>query len=58
MEEWSGVECCEAVLLGGLLASEDAMGFQQLRLKKHRWHRKILKNQAGGHISHISRISR
>ena len=33
------------LLVGGLLASEDAMGYQQLRLKKHRWHRKVLKNQ-------------
>ena len=33
------------LLVGGLLPSEDAMGYQQLRLKKHRWHRKTLKNQ-------------
>ena len=33
------------LLVGGLLASEDAMGYTQLRLKKHRWHRKVLKNQ-------------
>ena len=33
------------LLVGGLLSSEDSMGYQQLRLKKHRWHRKVLKNQ-------------
>jgi ribosome biogenesis protein BMS1 len=33
------------LLVGGLLPSEDTMGYQQLRLKKHRWHRKILKNK-------------
>ena len=33
------------LLVGGLLPSEDSMGYQQLRLKKHRWHRKVLKNQ-------------
>jgi len=31
------------VLLGGLLTSEEQFGFVQVRLKRHRWHRKILK---------------
>ncbi|KAK9464961.1 hypothetical protein V1512DRAFT_277839 [Lipomyces arxii] len=31
------------VILGSLLASEDRFGFVQVRLKRHRWHRKILK---------------
>ncbi|KAI9016773.1 hypothetical protein DFJ74DRAFT_678236 [Hyaloraphidium curvatum] len=32
------------VLVGGLLPNEDTFGFLQVRLKKHRWHPKILKN--------------
>jgi len=44
--EWvDNFDPARPLLVGGLLPSEDAMGFQQLRLKKHRWHRKILKNQ-------------
>jgi ribosome biogenesis protein BMS1 len=44
--EWvENFDPCRPLLVGGLLASEDAMGYQQLRLKKHRWHRKVLKNQ-------------
>jgi ribosome biogenesis protein BMS1 len=31
------------VIIGGLLPGEDAFGFIQVRLKKHRWHKKILK---------------
>ncbi|OZJ01985.1 hypothetical protein BZG36_04890 [Bifiguratus adelaidae] len=31
------------VLLGGLLSAEEQFGFMQVRLKRHRWHRKILK---------------
>ncbi|KAJ1565949.1 Glycoside hydrolase 2 (Mannanase, beta-galactosidase), partial [Cladochytrium tenue] len=31
------------VILGGLNSSEEAFGFSQVRIKKHRWHRKILK---------------
>lgn len=32
------------VLLGGLTAQEESFGFVQVRIKKHRWHKKILKN--------------
>lgn len=32
------------VIVGALLAGEDAMGLVQVRLKKHRWHKKVLKN--------------
>jgi len=32
------------VLLGGLTTQEEAFGFVQVRIKKHRWHKKILKN--------------
>jgi ribosome biogenesis protein BMS1 len=31
------------VLIGGLLTTEDQFGLVQVRLKRHRWHRKILK---------------
>ncbi|KAI8615947.1 hypothetical protein BC830DRAFT_1120039 [Chytriomyces sp. MP71] len=31
------------VIVGGLLASEESFGFCQVRIKKHRWHKKILK---------------
>lgn len=31
------------VIVGGLLASEEQFGFLQVRIKKHRWGRKILK---------------
>ncbi|XP_040576166.1 ribosome biogenesis protein BMS1 homolog [Lepeophtheirus salmonis] len=33
------------LILGGLLSGEDQIGFVQLRLKKHRWYPKILKNK-------------
>ena len=33
------------ILVGGLLAGENVVGMQQLRLKRHRWHRKTLKNK-------------
>ena len=32
------------VIVGGLLQNEQNLGFVQTRMKKHRWHRKILKN--------------
>ena len=32
------------VLMGGLTAQEESFGFVQVRIKKHRWHKKILKN--------------
>lgn len=31
------------VILGGLLAHEQNLGFVRVRLKKHRWHKKLLK---------------
>jgi ribosome biogenesis protein BMS1 len=33
------------LVLGALLTHEQEMGFIQVRMKKHRWHKKILKNQ-------------
>ena len=33
------------LLLGGLLKGEEQLGFLQVRLKKHRWYPKILKNK-------------
>lgn len=31
------------LLVGGLLSSEETYGFAQVRLKRHRWHHKVLK---------------
>ncbi|KAK9477482.1 hypothetical protein V1514DRAFT_296155 [Lipomyces japonicus] len=31
------------VIIGSLLASEDRFGFLQVRIKRHRWHKRILK---------------
>lgn len=31
------------VIIGGLTATEERFGFVQVRIKKHRWHKKILK---------------
>ena len=33
----------QPLIVGGLLASEETFGYVQVRLKKHRWHHKILK---------------
>ena len=33
------------VIAGGLLSGESSIGFVQVRLKKHRWHKRILKNR-------------
>ena len=33
------------ILVGGLLKGEDQLGYCQVRLKKHRWYPKILKNK-------------
>ena len=33
------------ILVGGLLKGEDQLGYCQVRLKKHRWYPKILKNR-------------
>ncbi|KAI9202712.1 uncharacterized protein BJ171DRAFT_166060 [Polychytrium aggregatum] len=32
------------VVIGGLLPSEESFGFIQVRLKRHRWYKKVLKN--------------
>ncbi|KAL7627392.1 Glycoside hydrolase 2 (Mannanase, beta-galactosidase) [Parahypoxylon ruwenzoriense] len=31
------------IIIGGVLATEDRFGFVQVRIKRHRWHKKILK---------------
>ncbi|KAJ3042715.1 Glycoside hydrolase 2 (Mannanase, beta-galactosidase) [Rhizophlyctis rosea] len=31
------------VIIGGLLPTEETFGFMQVRIKRHRWHKKILK---------------
>ena len=33
------------IVVGGLLMNEDQLGLIQCRVKKHRWHKKILKNR-------------
>ncbi|MCJ1444085.1 MAG: Glycoside hydrolase 2 (Mannanase, beta-galactosidase) [Stictis urceolatum] len=32
------------ILIGGLTPTEERFGFVQIRIKRHRWHKKILKN--------------
>eukprot|EP00271_Cylindrocystis_brebissonii_P019000 TRINITY_DN5589_c0_g2_i1.p1 TRINITY_DN5589_c0_g2~~TRINITY_DN5589_c0_g2_i1.p1 ORF type:complete len:770 (-),score=259.46 TRINITY_DN5589_c0_g2_i1:710-2980(-) len=36
---------CTPILIGGVNSAEEGLGLMQVRLKKHRWHRKILKNR-------------
>jgi ribosome biogenesis protein BMS1 len=51
--EISGVPCefvkqfspCTPLIVGGIASGEDQMGYIQTRLKKHRWHKRILKNR-------------
>lgn len=33
------------VLVGGIGRGEESVGYMQVRLKRHRWHRKVLKNR-------------
>ncbi|KAG0630203.1 hypothetical protein M758_1G161900 [Ceratodon purpureus] len=33
------------LLVGGLARGEEAVGYMQVRIKRHRWHRKVLKNR-------------
>jgi ribosome biogenesis protein BMS1 len=33
------------IIVGGLASQEETMGFLQVRIKRHRWHRKVLKNK-------------
>jgi ribosome biogenesis protein BMS1 len=50
---FSGVPCELAtnfdprfpILVGGLQQGEESLGYMQLRLKRHRWFPKILKNR-------------
>ncbi|XP_072347438.1 ribosome biogenesis protein BMS1 homolog isoform X1 [Scyliorhinus torazame] len=38
-------DSCYPLILGGLGTSEGNIGYLQMRLKKHRWHKKILKTR-------------
>ena len=40
-----GFSAYRPVVVGGLLMNEDQLGLLQARVKKHRWHKKILKNR-------------
>lgn len=35
---------CYPIVVGGLLANEERFGFSQANIKRHRWHKKILKS--------------
>lgn len=45
LTQFADCECRYPLVLGGVLPSEEAMGYIQLRFKKHRWHRRILKTR-------------
>ncbi|KAL3655679.1 Glycoside hydrolase 2 (Mannanase, beta-galactosidase) [Castilleja foliolosa] len=36
---------CHPILLGGLALGEENVGFMQVRMKRHRWHKKVLKTR-------------
>ncbi|CAN4108613.1 unnamed protein product [Withania somnifera] len=36
---------CHPILLGGLALGEENVGYMQVRLKRHRWHKKVLKTR-------------
>ena len=40
-----GFDARRPVLVGGLLMNEDQLGLIQVRVKKHRWHKKVLKTR-------------
>ncbi|KAM1873072.1 hypothetical protein ACFX13_006958 [Malus domestica] len=35
---------CHPILVGGIGLGEENVGYMQVRLKRHRWHKKVLKN--------------
>ena len=37
-------DCTKPVVVGGLLPHESTMGFLRARVKRHRWHRRVLKS--------------
>jgi ribosome biogenesis protein BMS1 len=39
----TGFDARVPIIVGGLSATEDRFGFVQVRIKRHRWHKKILK---------------
>ncbi|KAJ4967649.1 hypothetical protein NE237_014350 [Protea cynaroides] len=36
---------CHPILVGGIGLGEESVGYMQVRLKRHRWHRKVLKTR-------------
>ncbi|KAL6533954.1 Glycoside hydrolase 2 (Mannanase, beta-galactosidase) [Orobanche hederae] len=36
---------CHPILLGGLALGEENVGYMQVRMKRHRWHKKVLKTR-------------